>query len=444
MTVSRPRRVPEATPAPDRAREIVDGLGEGFLSVDADWRLTDCNAAAERLLRRRRKDLLGRKLWRLAGVPRKSAFAALGRRVAATRAPEEAELAFETDDGPRILAVRAFPLGGGVGAVWRDITRVRTAERRLAASQACYREVADGVPAAAWMSGRDGGLEFVNPAMAEALGRPEAELLGDGWIAALDPADRAGLLLARAEARSAHAPFHYEARFRAVDGGLRLIQLYGRPRFDTAGAFCGFVGTASDVTEVRAAETRQRTLINELNHRVKNALSTVQSLVRQTLREHKVPRSVEKAVAERLVALAAAHDVLTRENWSGAELSDIAAEAIRPYAGRITAVGPRVRIAPRTAIALSMAFHELATNAAKYGALSTGDGAVELSWTKAAGAVVVCWREHDGPAVSPPKRRGFGSRLLGPVLAGEIGEPASLCYEPEGLVCTISAAVEGP
>jgi PAS domain S-box-containing protein len=444
MTVSHAPQVPDGSAAEDRAREIVDGLGEGFLSVDADWRLTDCNAAAERLLRRQRKDILGRKLWRLAGLPSRSSIAALARRVAATRTAEEAELAFSTDNGQHVLSVRAFPLGGGVGAVWRDITRARRAERRLAETRTFYREVADGVPAAAWLSRADGRLEFVNPAMAEALGRPEAVLLGDGWMDFLDPEDRPGLMLTRAEARTAHAPFRYEARFRAADGSLRLIQLYGRPRFDAAGAFSGHVGIAGDVTEIRAAEARQRTLINELNHRVKNALSTVQSLVRQTLREHKAPKSIETALADRLVALASAHDVLTREDWSGAELSDIVDEAIKPYAGRITASGPHVRIAPRTAIALSMALHELATNAAKYGALSAGDGAVELSWRREGRQAVVRWREYDGPAISPPKRRGFGSRLLGPVLAGELGEPATITFAPEGVICTIHAPAEGP
>jgi PAS domain S-box-containing protein len=444
MTVSHALHASNGPAAEDRAREIVDGLGEGFLSVDADWRLTDCNAAAERLLRRQRKDILGRKLWRLAGLPSRSSIAALARRVAATRKAEEAELAFSTGNGPQILSVRAFPLGGGVGAVWRDITCARRAERRLAETRTFYREVADGVPAAAWLSRADGKLEFVNPAMAEALGRPEAALLGDGWMDFLDPEDREGLLLARAAARKAHAPFRYEGRFRAADGSLRLIQLCGRPRFDAGGAFGGHVGVASDVTETRAAETRQRTLINELNHRVKNALSTVQSLVRQTLREHRASKRIEAAVADRLVALAAAHDVLTREDWSGAELGDIVAEAVRPYAGRVTANGPRVRIAPRPAVALSMALHELATNAAKYGALSAGDGGVELSWRRDGAHAVVRWREHDGPAIASPKRCGFGSRLLGPVLAGELGEPAAMTFAPEGVVCTIRTPAEGP
>jgi PAS domain S-box-containing protein len=429
-----------AEPA-DRARAIIDGLGEGFLSVDADWRLTDCNPAAERFFRRSRDEILGLKLWNLTGLSDESPFATLGHRVAETRRVAEAELEYRAKGRQRTLFIRAFPLASGIAAVWRDVTRARVIERRAARNAARYMEVADGVPAAAWMSRADGKLEFINAAMAETLGWPPAELLGDGWMAALDPDHKAGLLLARSQARAAHAPFRYEARFRRKDGTPRILQLFGRPRFSGSGAFRGHLGICNDVTEVREAEKRQRVLVNELNHRVKNVLTTVQSLVRQTLREHGVDRLVEDEIVERLMALAAAHDVLTRGDWKGADLFDVAVEATKAYnhAHRIALAGPRVRIAPNTAIALSMAFHELATNALKHGALSVADGRVELFWDRDGDGVDLTWREHGGPPVVKPKRSGFGSRLLGRVLAGELGAPADLVYPPEGLVCTIRA-----
>ncbi|CAN7466517.1 PAS domain S-box protein [Phenylobacterium sp. LjRoot219] len=435
-----------AVQAQERAREIVDGLGEGFLSVDADWRLTDCNAAAEQLLGCAREDILGLKLWGIAGLPSDSAFAELARRVAGRRAAEEAELGLRVRGRSRVLSVRAFPLAGGVGVVWRDITQVRAAERRMALSEARYHEIADETPAAAWLSRADGKLEFVNQAMADALGRPARELLGEGWMEALDPEDRAGLLLTRTHARATQSAASYEARFRRPDGEVRILQLYWRPRFDRSGAFRGHVGSGADVTEVRAAEKRHRTLINELNHRVKNTLATVQSLVSQTLREHGVAREVEAAVSERLIGLATGHDVLTRENWRGAELSEITKETTRAYnhGGCIALTGPKVRISPRTAIALSMALNELATNAVKYGALSRPDGRVQLTWERTGATATLEWRESGGPPVSEPPRTGFGARLFGKVLAGELGEPAELTYAPEGLVCRIRAPVDGP
>lgn len=444
MTIADVYRAEDLSPSGRRAREIVDGVADGFISLGADWRITDCNAGAERLLRRERDDLLGLRLWSVAGLAKDSAFAELGRRVARRRRPEEAEFTYRADRRSRLLLVRAFPLAGGVAAVWRDITRMRASERRLAASEAHQREVADDLPAAAWLSKANGALIFINEAMAHALGRPRGELLGEGWMQSIDPDDRAGLEVARAQARANTAPVHYEGRFRRPDGSLRIIQLYGRPRFDHVGNFSGHVGTATDVTEVRAAEARQRLLINELNHRVKNTLVTVQTLVRQTLREHNASPELGAAINGRIFALAAAHDVLTREKWVGAELAAIAAEATKPYSEdrAFSFSGPRVKIGPKTAVAIAMALHELSANARKYGSLSSPTGHVSLTWSCAGDIVTLEWRESGGPPAAPPEHAGFGLRLLGPVLKGEVGAPAELDYAPTGLVCRMRAPIE--
>ena len=174
----------------------MDGVADGFLSLGADWRITDCNAGAARLLRRDRDDLLGERLWSVAGLAKDSAFAELGRRVARRRRPEEAEFTFRVERRSRLLLVRAFPLAGGVAVAWRDITRMRAAEQRLAASQARQREVADDLPTAAWLTKANGAMIFINEAMVLALGRPRGELLGDGWMESIDPADRLGLEVA--------------------------------------------------------------------------------------------------------------------------------------------------------------------------------------------------------------------------------------------------------
>src|SRR6202007_3096234 len=154
------------------------------------------------------------------------------------------------------------------------------AERRLALSEARYREIADGAPTAAWLSRADGKMLFLNQAMVDTLGRRRSELLGEGWLNSVDPEDREGLTAACDRARADHSSVRYEGRFRRPDGSLRIVQLYGRPRLRAAGAFCGHVGVAMDVTEARTSERRQNLLIQELNHRVKNTLATVQSLVR--------------------------------------------------------------------------------------------------------------------------------------------------------------------
>jgi PAS domain S-box-containing protein len=436
-----------ATPSSldDRTRQIVDGLSDGYVSFDAGWRLTDCNAAAERLLKQTRQNLLGLKLWDLAGLTPNVPLAALVQRVAASRTPEGAELTYRIDGRSRLLVIRAFPFEDGVAAVWRDITAARAAERRLASDEARYREIAHGIPAAAWLSRANGKLEFVNQAMVEALGRPQRALLGEGWMDYLDPEDRPHLLEARRRARTSHSSFHYEGRFRRPDGTLRIIELLGRPRFDASGAFRGHVGIASDLTEAREHEQRQRLLVNELNHRVKNTLATVQSVVRHTLRDYDAAKELEHAITERLLALSAAHNVLSRENWEGAELGDVVAEVMRPYdhSGRISVSGPKARISAKTAIALSMGLQELTTNAAKHGALSTYNGRVELSWIRSKDAIVLEWQERGGPQVTAPDLSGFGAQLLSRVLAGELGHPVELVYAPEGLICRLAAPAAG-
>jgi PAS domain S-box-containing protein len=335
----------------------------------------------------------------------------------------------------------------GMLGVVADVTAARAAEAKVRESEERFRAMADSAPAPVWVTGAAGPIEFVNRAFGEYVGRPREELLGDVWLDLLHPDDIAGIVAARAAARDRTEAYAYEARFRRHDGQWRLMLVHSQPRFDdTTGLFQGYVGIATDITDARAAESRQRLLINELNHRVKNTLATVQSLARQTLKDGLSPRDARKLLEARLMALSAAHNVLTRETWAGAELTEIAAEAVRPFddaqAPRIALAGPRVRVSPNVALALSLALHELATNATKYGALSRPGGRVAVSWANGGETIRLTWRETGGPEVAgPPAAKGFGSRLLGPGLTGELGAPALLDWRPEGLVCTLTAPV---
>jgi PAS domain S-box-containing protein len=326
-----------------------------------------------------------------------------------------------------------------------DITRRKAQEEELRESEARFRAMANSAPSPVWVTSTEGLIEFVNEAFAEYVGKPADQLLGAGvWRELWHPDDIAEVMRARRTAAEGAQPWSVEGRFRHASGEWRWMRTAARPRFDAAGRFDGYVGMAVDMSEVHAGEERQRLLINELNHRVKNTLATVQSIARQTLRDG-VPSDVGRAhFTERLLALSTVHDVLTRENWESVELAHIAAEAVRPYdepeAPHISIEGPAVRLTPTTALALSMAFHELATNATKYGALSVPQGRVKLSWSSGSGGLVqIVWRETGGPRVTAPIAKGFGSRLLGQGLAAEIGRPAELVYEAAGLVCTLTA-----
>ncbi|HEY8380638.1 MAG TPA: sensor histidine kinase, partial [Microvirga sp.] len=189
----------------------------------------------------------------------------------------------------------------------------------------------------------------------------------------------------------------------------------------------------------------QRLLINELNHRVKNTLATVQSIATQTLRNAGSVGEAREAFESRLMALSRAHDVLTRENWDGADLTEIVEQAVSPYAAsgeeRLHVRGPRVRLSPRRALALAMGLQELATNAAKYGALSRHGGAVRINWSVDGGSdgprLALGWEESGGPPVTPPTRKGFGSRLIERSLAQDLDATVRIDFAPTGLVCSI-------
>ncbi|MGE3932880.1 MAG: sensor histidine kinase [Rhodospirillaceae bacterium] len=202
-----------------------------------------------------------------------------------------------------------------------------------------------------------------------------------------------------------------------------------------------------DITRRKAAEQRQRLLLDELNHRVKNTLATVQSIAMQTSRNAESPAEFFDTFKARLHALARAHDVLTKRAWEGVTLHEIVREALAPFmAGdgsrtRIAFDGPRITVAPNIAVTLSMALHELATNAAKYGALSAPSGQATLGWRLVEDdglpAVEIEWREAGGPPVRPPDRKGFGSRLLERGLPAEFDGEVDLAFPPDGARCRI-------
>jgi PAS domain S-box-containing protein len=201
-----------------------------------------------------------------------------------------------------------------------------------------------------------------------------------------------------------------------------------------------FTGILRDISEKIQAERLQQLLLAELNHRVKNTLAAVQAVVCQTLRNAPDLAAARNALSGRLVALAKAHDILTRQSWDGAGLADVIAETIAPHGeGARFDISPTdARLTPKVALAMSMALHELCTNAAKYGALSVASGRVAIQTSRADGRLSIVWRESGGPAVAAPDHRGFGSRML-EGLARDLEGVATLDYRPEGLVCTVSA-----
>ncbi len=298
---------------------ILDGIGEGFYAVDRQWHIRRFNGEAARHFSRPPQEVMGRKLWEVFPGARETPLGQLFLETMACRQPVKSETPSVVIDG-RWLAYRLFPLGDGMGVVFRDIT------------------------------------------------------------------DR------------------------------------------------------------KRAEQQRDLLIRELHHRVNNTLATVQAIAGQTFRNSGVDADARKTFEARLLNLSNAHTALTHENWDSVELRDLVQSTLRPHSApngeRFSVSGPNMRVQPKSAVALSMAIHELCTNASKYGALSTEDGRVAIDWDVAASRFRMRWMEHGGPPVTPPTRQGFGSIMIERVLADQLEGGVTMRYELSGLVCSIDAPLD--
>jgi two-component sensor histidine kinase len=202
---------------------------------------------------------------------------------------------------------------------------------------------------------------------------------------------------------------------------------------------------AHERRERRRAEERMALLVAELSHRVKNTLATVAAISRLTLRQSPTLEAFDQAFTRRLQALSIAHSLIFQANWGETELRAVVEQALTPFRrGADTAVridGEHVKLPPKAALALTLMLHELATNAAKYGALSTGDGGVDVGWSVEPGSPAtlhLAWSEHGGPPVSPPSRKGFGHTLIERSIRYELDGVAKLHFPPEGMQARIS------
>lgn len=235
--------------------------------------------------------------------------------------------------------------------------------------------------------------------------------------------------------------------YRRKDGTEFWADLFISPVKDEAGEIVQHFASLVDTTRYQLAQQNAAMLIDELNHRVKNTLATVQSIVTQAVRNASDLEVVRESIETRIAALSRSHDLLGREKWEGADLLDLVSEALAPFsvtegrAERFTIEGENIRLSPKATLALGIAFNELATNAVKYGALSSETGMISIKWTledRPEGRWLwLHWRERDGPVVTPPSRKGFGSRVIEQGLAHELQGIIKLEYPPSGIVCTI-------
>ncbi|WP_310540571.1 PAS domain-containing protein [Phenylobacterium sp.] len=356
-----------------------------------------------------------------------------------------------TPDGPeedRILDFIYEPMTDPAGKVigifceGHDVTETHRAQQAVRESEEDYRYAAELNPQVAWTASPDGQLDRVAPRWREWTGTSG---LGSAYAEGLHPDDVARTFEVWGASVATGAPYDIVHRVRRLDGEYRWIRSRAYPRRNAGGEIVRWYGSTEDIHEQQVAEDHLKLMVLELNHRVKNNLATVQSIAVQTLRGAESTAQAREAFLSRITALAAAHDILTREQWDGAGVAEVAHGVLDPLTGArdgIAMGGPRIRLEPNMALALSMAFHELGTNALKYGALSRQEGRVTLDWEVVGDDLRLTWTEAGGPPVTEPAQRGFGSRLLERGLAAELRGEVTLRFAAEGLVCTIRAPVD--
>ncbi|WP_245277949.1 HWE histidine kinase domain-containing protein [Rhizobium leguminosarum] len=279
------------------------------------------------------------------------------------------------------------------------------------------------------------------------LGWDESEIIGQPVGAIFTPADRETGVPQR-EMAAALADGHADDERWHVrkDGSLFWASGQLMALRSDDGELEGFLKILRDRTEQRENEQRQRVLMHELSHRIKNTLAVVQAIISQSFRSAGSMKDAEQSISARINAYAHAHEILLQKNWLSATMETII-EATAVNLGlsdRLKASGPTVSLNPQAALAFSLVLHELATNATKYGALSVDTGVVELDWSTRREAgddrLDVRWRERGGPAVEAPKRRGFGSRLINSTLSA-FGN-VSVDYAPTGLMMSFDASLQ--
>jgi PAS domain S-box-containing protein len=451
----------------ERLRLILDSATDyAVFTIGLDRRVTSWNAGAERLLGWTEEEIVGRSgdiifipEDRMAGAPEGEAARAL----AEGRAGNERW--HLRKDGSRFwgsgLAMPLRDPAAGPGApplgllkIMRDETERRRAQEAMEDERERLRLVVESAADyAIFTTGLDRRVSSWNAGAERLLGWAAEEVVGRSGDLIFTPEDRAAGVPEReaakalAEGRAANERWHLRKDGSRFWGSGLTMALRGAEA-DLASPPLGLLVVMRDRTERRRAEERRELLVAELNHRVKNTLAVVQSLAVQTARGAPDLPSFGAAFQARLIALARAHDLLTREDWEGAALDAVVRAAMEPLAidaARVDLSGCAARavLPPGAALALAMAVHELATNALKHGALSVPEGRVFVACAAADAAdggssSVVEWTERGGPPVAgPPAKRGFGMRLLGRGLATQAGRGADIRFEPEGVRCTL-------
>jgi PAS domain S-box-containing protein len=470
LHVARGRRSVSDRPAPPTAsfrERFLEAIFESatdyaIIALDLDGRVINWNAGAHRLLGWDEAEIIGQPAEiifteqdRRDGIPQKEMAAALAQgRSSDERWHRKKDGTFFWASGELMPLRERDGVVQGFIKILRDRTAQRQTELRLARSE---ERLNLALQAASMVGIWDGdliaGKVFGDANFARIYGiDPELAALGaplGHYVGFIHPDDAPAVQAHVERLYAGGEEFVHEHRIIRPDGTLRWLIARGRLARDDAGQPARFVGASVDITDRKLAEDRQRLLMEELAHRVKNTLTVVQAIVMQTLRGSGASPEARETLATRLLALSRAHDLLMQGSWSEASLQALVDNTATLHAhgeaGRFRTQGSDIMLGSRSAMSLALVLHELATNAVKYGALSVPEGHVLILWETVAVADQAClrfrWEEVGGPTVMPPARQGFGSRLIERSFGQSLGARIGLDYPETGVTFTLEAPI---
>jgi PAS domain S-box-containing protein len=347
----------------------------------------------------------------------------------------------------RAYEARAHPLGDERFAVlFVEITDRKRAEAELKAHRASLASIVDYVDQMIWTTRPDGYHDFYNRRWYEFTGVPPGSTDGEAWNGMFHPDDQDRAWARWRRSLQTGEPYEIEYRLRHRSGVYRWVLGRAHPVRSDTGEIIQWMGTCTDIHEQKELREQLELASRELSHRIKNIFAVIAGLIGLSARQRPEAKAFAADLRERILALAEAHDyarpVGTSAHACEMTVLGLVRLLLKPYElegqVRVVSGGDDAPIDEQGVTPVSLAVHELATNAAKYGALSAAAGRVEVSWRVEDGRLDLQWREHGGPPVSPPSQRGFGSRLVQGSVSGELAGEAELSFEPEGFRCRLT------
>ena len=431
----------------DYLAAIVASSADAILGKTPAGDIRSWNPACERLFGRTAKEMIGQSVSEL--IPRElwQEEKAILARVASGEQIENYETVRLARNGrPIEVSIALSPICDGSGAVIgissviRDISQKKRAERGAAMLAAIVASTSDGVISKTL----DGIITSWNNSAERILGYSEAEMLNQSIrrIIPLERQSEEDRILATV-GRGEMIDNFETVRLRK-DGSLIDVSVTVSPVRDSKGDVIGASKILRDIRDKRQTQQQLQDLLAEVNHRSKNLLSLVQAIARQMTR-HGRELDLDRFL-ERLQAIASNQDLLIQNDWRFILLDELVRSQLRTFGdaigNRITIAGPYVELTPEAAQSIGMAVHELATNAAKYGALSNNEGRIDINWSRGGNRFGMHWIETGGPKVSPPERTGFGSRVISDMVKLSLDGTVAVLFQPSGLSWQLSCPLE--